>query len=146
MKLLNEDIIKNRFVAKLKAISRLLITGKYIVIMSSFSSFIINCFNYKFIYQQLLVLVSQFLILNSKFLQEFFPKRYKIHRHFYKSYFPVTDCFIIVSCRLKQFFKVRLTQILIPQTFLRLMFAFFSRIELPPFFEILVEILFCIFF
>ena len=32
MKLLNENIIKNRFIAKLKALSRLLISGKYIVI------------------------------------------------------------------------------------------------------------------
>lgn len=32
MKLLSEDIIKNKFIAKLKAILRLLISGKYIVI------------------------------------------------------------------------------------------------------------------
>lgn len=32
MKFLNEDIIKNRFIAKLKALSRLLKSGSYIVI------------------------------------------------------------------------------------------------------------------
>ena len=32
MKLLSEDIIKNKFIAKLKAILRLLISEKYIVI------------------------------------------------------------------------------------------------------------------
>ncbi len=32
MKLLNEDIIKNRFIAKLKVLSRLIKSGSYIVI------------------------------------------------------------------------------------------------------------------